>query len=222
MIDYKKIGLKIKENRKKLKLTQKELGEKIEKTKSSIQKYEKGLTQIPNDVLEKLADVFQMSVFELLSENRQISIADFKENLKKIRKAKNVTQNQLAFLIGKTRLTIARYENGEINPSLKIIKRIADALDVSLDALISDKDREMINFLESVSLDSSMKRGNKMRFIRVKFASEQYLVNPLKITKLCLDEKSITIWFGDNDPMEIFNFECTNFKEVREQILKNL
>lgn len=85
MIDYKKIGLKIKENRKKLKLTQKELGEKIGKTESSIQKYEKGLTQIPNDVLEKLADVFQMSVFELLSENRQISITDFKENLKKIR-----------------------------------------------------------------------------------------------------------------------------------------
>lgn len=47
MIDYKKIGLKIKENRKKLKLTQKELGEKIGKTESSIQKYEKGLTQIP-------------------------------------------------------------------------------------------------------------------------------------------------------------------------------
>ena len=85
MIDYKKIGLKIKENRKKLKLTQKELGEKIGKTESSIQKYEKSLTQIPNDVLEKLADVFQMSVFELLSENRQISITDFKENLKKIR-----------------------------------------------------------------------------------------------------------------------------------------
>ena len=28
--------------------------------------------------------------------------------------------------------------------------------------------------------------------------------------------------FGDNDPLEIFNFECTNFKEVKEQILKNL
>lgn len=88
MIDYEKIGLKIKENRKRLKLTQKELGEKIGKTESSIQKYEKGLTQIPNDVLEKLSEVFQMSVFELLSENRQISIADFKENLKKLEKRK--------------------------------------------------------------------------------------------------------------------------------------
>lgn len=125
-------------------------------------------------------------------------------------------------MIGKTRLTIARYENGEINPPLKIIKRIADALNVSLDALISDKDREMINFFKSVSLDSSTEKEDKTRFIKVEFASEQYLVNPLKITKLCLGEKSITIWFGDNDPLEIFNFECTNFKEVKEQILKNL
>ena len=61
-----------------------------------------------------------------------------------------------------------------------------------------------------------------MGFIKVEFASEQYLVNPLKITKLCLDEKSITIWFGDNDPLEIFNYKCINFKEVKEQILKNL
>ncbi|MBM6821886.1 helix-turn-helix domain-containing protein [Fusobacterium mortiferum] len=66
MIDYEKIGLKIKENRKRLKLTQKSLGEKIGKTESSIQKYEKGLTQIPNDVLEKLADVFQIPIFELI------------------------------------------------------------------------------------------------------------------------------------------------------------
>lgn len=65
MIDYEKIGLKIKENRKRLKLTQKSLGEKIGKTESSIQKYEKGLTQIPNDVLEKLADVFQIPIFDL-------------------------------------------------------------------------------------------------------------------------------------------------------------
>lgn len=118
-------------------------------------------------------------------------MVDFKENLKKIRKVKNVTQNQLASLIGKTRLTIARYENGEINPPLKIIKRIADALNVSLDALISDKDREMINFFKSVSLDSSTEKEDKTRFIKVEFASEQYLVNPLKITKLCLGEKSI-------------------------------
>lgn len=69
--DYKKIGLAIKENRKKLKLTQKELGEKIGKTESSIRKYEKGLIQIPNDVLEKISVVFNISVFNLISNTPQ-------------------------------------------------------------------------------------------------------------------------------------------------------
>ena len=46
-INYEKIGLLIKEYRKKLKLTQKEFGEKIGKTESTIRKYEKGLVQIP-------------------------------------------------------------------------------------------------------------------------------------------------------------------------------
>ena len=40
-IDYIQIGLSIKENRKKLKLTQTELAEMIGKTESSIRKYEK-------------------------------------------------------------------------------------------------------------------------------------------------------------------------------------
>lgn len=55
-----------------------------------------------------------------------------KEKLKKIRKEKKITQNQLASLIGKTRLTIARYENGEIIPSEKIIEKMAQVLGVDI------------------------------------------------------------------------------------------
>ena len=49
-IDYIQIGLSIKENRKKLKLTQTELAEMIGKTESSIRRNEKGLRKIPNYV----------------------------------------------------------------------------------------------------------------------------------------------------------------------------
>lgn len=66
-IDYKKLGFFIKEKRKELNLTQKELGEKIGKTESSIRKYEKGLINIPNDVLEKLANFLGVSFFRLIS-----------------------------------------------------------------------------------------------------------------------------------------------------------
>lgn len=109
MVDYKRIGLKIKENRKKLKLTQKELGEKIGKTESSIQKYEKGLTQIPNDVLEKLSEVFQISMYELIFKSVQnedeFPIEEFEELIEKI------DDNQLDELID----TINSKKNGKIS-----------------------------------------------------------------------------------------------------------
>lgn len=66
-IDYKKLGLLIKEKRKKKNLTQKEFGEQIGKTESSIRKYEKGLIKIPNDVLEKIANFFNFPFSRFLS-----------------------------------------------------------------------------------------------------------------------------------------------------------
>jgi transcriptional regulator with XRE-family HTH domain len=74
-IDYKKLGLLIKEKRKKKNLTQKEFGEKIGKTESSIRKYEKGLIKIPNDVLEKIANFFNFpfSYFISLEYDNQLN-----------------------------------------------------------------------------------------------------------------------------------------------------
>ena len=84
-INYEKIGLLIKEYRKKLKLTQKEFGEKIGKTESTIRKYEKGLVQIPNDVLEKIANFLDVPLFRLISTeyNEKLNQA-LKESYKKI------------------------------------------------------------------------------------------------------------------------------------------
>lgn len=88
-VDYKKIGLFIKENRKRLKLTQKELGEKIGKTESSIRKYEKGLIQIPNDVLEKIAKIFNVDILEILANETVKSIIEPIDRLININKIWN-------------------------------------------------------------------------------------------------------------------------------------
>ncbi|MCG9969994.1 helix-turn-helix domain-containing protein [Pelotomaculum terephthalicicum JT] len=60
------IGNNIKRERKNKKLTQQELADKIGKTESSIRKYEKGLVQIPTDVLEQIASVLEVSPFNLM------------------------------------------------------------------------------------------------------------------------------------------------------------
>lgn len=59
----------------------------------------------------------------------------FGENLRKLRKERNLTQKELAEYLGVTGRTIGYYENGERFPSPDTINRIADLFNVSLDWL---------------------------------------------------------------------------------------
>lgn len=60
------VGQAIKIERKKKKLTQKQLGELIGKSGESIKKYESGFTTIPSDVLFQIADALDITMNELL------------------------------------------------------------------------------------------------------------------------------------------------------------
>ena len=60
------LGENIKKARKEKKMTQKELAEKIHRTESSIRKYEKGIIQIPNDIIEKIAIALNISPLDLV------------------------------------------------------------------------------------------------------------------------------------------------------------
>ena len=68
------------------------------------------------------------------------------ENIKRIRKEKHLTQKQLGEKCGMSESTLRQYEIGYRNPKIQTIKRIADALGVSLGELIG-------NDYESVSSD---------------------------------------------------------------------
>ena len=53
--------------------------------------------------------------------------------LLKLREEEGMTQRQLAAATGKTQSTIARIENGSMNPSIKLLSEIAAALGRSLE-----------------------------------------------------------------------------------------
>lgn len=55
--------------------------------------------------------------------------------IKKLRMARGLTQQQLADITGIDRAAIARYESGDRTPPISKMKIIAEALNVSLDAL---------------------------------------------------------------------------------------
>ena len=55
---------------------------------------------------------------------------EFGENIKKYRRIKGLSQENLAMALGKTPATIARYETGEIMPSAEQIYIICKELDI--------------------------------------------------------------------------------------------
>lgn len=68
-MDKKEIGLRIKSLRNKNSMTQEELAKKIDKTESSIRKYEKGLVEIPLSVLQEIANTFNVNISHLIGIN---------------------------------------------------------------------------------------------------------------------------------------------------------
>ncbi len=63
---------------------------------------------------------------------------DFPERLTALRKERGLTQQALADLVGVHVLQIRRYEGGNSQPTLDVVKRLAQALRVSADALVFD------------------------------------------------------------------------------------
>lgn len=82
-------------------------------------------------------------------------IMDFRSNMMLIRKQKKLSQSALGKLIGTSGDVIGRYERGDISPSVDVVIKIADALEVSVDYLIGKTslalDKEALKRLEDIS-----------------------------------------------------------------------
>lgn len=58
-------------------------------------------------------------------------------NIRKLRNAKNLSQQELADHSNIAKSTIQRIENGTLNPTILILDKICKSLDVSLDELVN-------------------------------------------------------------------------------------
>ena len=61
------------------------------------------------------------------------------EKLKELRKAENLTQQQLADELKISRVNYTRYENGSVRPDYETLIKIADFYDISLDDIFNRK-----------------------------------------------------------------------------------
>lgn len=70
---------------------------------------------------------------------------NFGDNLLKLRKSKNISQEQLAQKIGITRQTVSNWELNITTPNIEDLKKIAKSLDVSYDKLLRVKPKQEKN-----------------------------------------------------------------------------
>ena len=68
---------------------------------------------------------------------REEFLQSFGNNVRKVRESKGLTQEALAFMAGLSRSYYTELELGKRNPSLLNIKKLADALSVSLSSLLT-------------------------------------------------------------------------------------
>lgn len=64
----------------------------------------------------------------------------FAQRLRTLRIEKNLTQQELADMIGTVKSTISQYETCKREPVLSILIKLANALDVSIPYLIGESD----------------------------------------------------------------------------------
>lgn len=78
-MDLKVLGAEIKKIRQSQKLTQKELGELIGKTESSVQKYESGATEIPMSVLGNIAEALGTDIIDFVDTRSAIDLMNSRD-----------------------------------------------------------------------------------------------------------------------------------------------
>ena len=100
----------------------------------------------------------------------------FGENLIELRKLHNMSQEELAELIGISRQTLSKYETGESLPDIEKCKMIADVFGVLLDDLVK------YNKVDNMGLGVPPK--GKHMFGMVKVGDKGQIVMPAKARKV--------------------------------------
>ena len=108
------------------------------------------------------------------------------KRIKSYRESKNMTQNEIAEILGVKSATISKYESGLLEPNVDALKKLAELFEISIDELLKDQEEKFdisqINILNVLKEQKEMKlKGNLYHNTQIVFA---YNTNHIEGTKL--------------------------------------
>ena len=110
------------------------------------------------------------------------------KKIKLYRENKNMTQSEIADILGVKAATISKYEAGTLEPNIESLKKLAELFDVSIDELLKEDDFDIskIDILEVLREQKDMKlKGNLYHNTQITFA---YNTNHIEGSKLTEDQ----------------------------------
>ena len=109
--------------------------------------------------------------------------------IKEYREKNNMTQKEIAEILGVEPGTISKYESGMIEPNIESLKRLADTFNITVDELIKDEEKfdlTKVNVLDVLREQKEMElKGNLYHNTQVIFA---YNTNHIEGSKLTEDQ----------------------------------
>ena len=110
------------------------------------------------------------------------------EKIKLYRESKNMTQGEVAEILGVKAATISKYETETLEPNIEALKKLAELFDISIDELLKEDDFDIskINILEILREQKEMKlKGNLYHNTQIIFA---YNTNHIEGSTLTEDQ----------------------------------
>ena len=108
------------------------------------------------------------------------------EKIKLYRESKNMTQYEIAKVLGVKAATISKYESGTLEPNIESLKKLAELFNVSVDELLKENDFDIskINILKILREQKSMKlKGNLYHNTQITFAYNTNHIEGSKLTE---------------------------------------
>ena len=94
---------------------------------------------------------------------------DIANKITLLRKERNLSQTELAKIVGCSREIISKYEKDSVMPSIEIAKKIADAFEVTLDYLVGEGQNATFDkkMLQRIQLMQNMEEKEKSQLLNI-------------------------------------------------------
>ena len=132
----KGLGRNLRYLREQTGMPQMELAVKFDVSQSTIAAWESGSRYPGLYHLHCIHDLFQVDLDRLIYGQLKPPTPMYARNLQYLRKKHGITQIDIARLLGVSKATSCKYENGEVEPSIGSLEKLADFFGVTMDQII--------------------------------------------------------------------------------------